>query len=172
MSHLAAVASFSLLLVATLVVTLPETTRTAYAWQECESSTLEIDEHVDILRGTWADSAWHEPPKRSLDGQWQLTWDDHVDSQLDREDKTCTIKFADVDGVLTGQFLGLVAGTERDAVITGKLEGDGATRVLTFQQRESGYVCSYQAIDDGGEINGVWHDTRNRSGDFRLLKLQ
>lgn len=140
--------------------------------QECEFDQLEVDFRLDAHRGFWADSALPEPMRRSLNGQWQLAWDDHVDSELDHEDKTSTIKFTDVDGVVSGQFVGLVAGTERDAIISGGFEGEGSTRIFVFQQREAGYVCSYQAIDNGGEITGVWHDTRNRSGDFRLLKYQ
>lgn len=108
---------------------------------------------------------------RSFDGSFQLSWNDDI-SDEESYPKTCDIKLTDVDSTLNGSFVGPVEGRERDAIITGRLEGTGQTRILTFQQRESGYVCSYQGIDDGGEITGVWHDTQNRSGRFRLLKYQ
>jgi hypothetical protein len=118
----------------------------------------------------WLD-AGHGPPRRSCSGQWQLTWDDRIDSRLDEEQKSCTIEFMEIDGSLTGRFVGPVAGSERDAIIGGRIDGEGPCRIFCFEQRENGYVCSYQAIDNGGEITGVWHDTKNRSGDFSLKSL-
>lgn len=112
----------------------------------------------------------HKTLSRSLGGSWQLSWNDDVKDETFQ--KSCDIKFDDVDGTLTGSFVGPVAGRKRDAIISGHLEGSGTTRILTFQQRESGYICSYQGIENGGEISGVWHDTENRSGSFRLLKYQ
>ncbi len=112
------------------------------------------------------------PQRRPLDGEWQLAWDDVVDDRLDSEDKACAIELREIGGVITGQFIGDVAGRPRDGFLSGRLEGNGPSRLLTLQQREQGYVCSYQAFDAGGEIRGVWHDTQNRSGTFRLLRLQ
>ena len=112
------------------------------------------------------------PQRRELDGKWQLAWDDVVDDRLDGEDKVCAIELREIGGVITGQFIGDVAGRPRDGFLSGRLEGTGPSRLLTFQQREEGYVCSYQAFDAGGEIRGVWHDTQNRSGTFRLLRFQ
>lgn len=139
-----------------------------------EMDSIEITS--DFLTGhDFADSrlvTGHGPILLPLSGQWQLTWDDTVDGELDPEEKNCTVDFKEVDGSLSGRFVGPVAGSERDAIITGKIHGAGSGRIVNFQQRESGYVCSFQAIDAGGEIVGVWHDTRNRSGDFRLLRHQ
>ncbi len=127
---------------------------------------------AELEMNAWADSVWHGPFHRQMSGRWQLTWDDSVNGQLDREDKSCTLKLKEIDGKVTGEFQGPVAGSIRDAIITGRFEGSGTTRIIHFAQREPGYVCSYQAIDSGGEIIGVWHDTHNRSGEFRLLKYQ
>ncbi len=113
-----------------------------------------------------------EIPARSLDGNWELTWDDTVDRELDNEDKSCNLKIKEIGHWLTGDFIGPVAGVERNAIITGTIEGSGNQRVLSFQQRENGYLCSYQATLTDGPIVGVWHDTQNRSGTFRLLKYQ
>ena len=107
---------------------------------------------------------------RNLSGSWQLSWND--DLKDESFSKTCDIKFQDIDGQLNGSFVGPVEGCERDAIITGSLEGEGQARILSFQQRERGYICSYQGIDKGGAITGVWHDTQNRSGRFMLLKYQ
>ena len=111
-------------------------------------------------------------PTRSLNGSWQLAWDDTVNTDLDNEDKTCNVQFHEIDQNLTGEFVGPVAGTARNAIISGTIEGVGDQRLLSFQQRENGYVCSYQATLTEGPILGVWHDTRSRSGTFRLLKNQ
>ena len=129
------------------------------------NQTLGGQDSVRLLKGAGSSV-------RSLSGTWQLSWDDDVDSKMANHDKNCSIEFSDVDGELTGRFIGLVAGTERDAVITGRFLGTGNQRILSFRQIEPGYVCSYQAIDQGGEIRGVWHDTRGASGDFSLLKYQ
>ncbi len=109
-------------------------------------------------------------PSKGLTGTWQLSWND--DFKEEDCHKSCVVKFQDKDSIFSGNFEGPVAGRERDAIITGRLEGTGQTRVLTFQQREEGYICSYQGTYSGGEITGTWHDTQNRSGRFRMLKYQ
>lgn len=111
-----------------------------------------------------------DPWQRDYSGSWQLSWNDDLTS--DEFNKTCVIKWEDINGVVQGDFVGEVAGRERQAIISGRHEGFEQTRILTFQQREKGYVCSYQATDRGGAIQGVWHDTQNRSGRFQMLKYQ
>lgn len=105
-----------------------------------------------------------------LKGTWQLSWNDDLnDGEFQ---KSCVVEFQDKDDVLNGKFIGPVAGRERDAILSGRLEGGGATRILTFQQREDGYICSYQGTISNDGITGVWHDTQNRSGKFQMLKYQ
>jgi hypothetical protein len=112
----------------------------------------------------------------SLNGSWQLSWDDEVGSELTGEIKTCELRLRAVDGHLSGNFVGLVAGTERDAIITGTLTELPGGGVLHLEQRESGYLCSYQiGWPAGGHLTqavGVWHDTKGRSGNFSVLKQQ
>lgn len=135
--------------------------------QGLQDSSLRLQDFVDSM-------PVHTPvlSQRDLTGEWQLAWDDTVNAELDNEDKICTVKFREFDRSISGEFIGPVAGTERNAIIIGRISGGGTKRILSLEQRESGYVCSYQAIDSGGEIRGVWHDTRGGSGDFRLLKHQ
>ena len=137
-----------------------------------ESQLIDATGH-QIIEGHFVDKrTTSEPFRRTLVGKFELAWDDSVDPTLDEPPKTCVIEFNEIDGKLNGNFIGPVAGTNRNAIISGRLEGEGTSRILTFQQREEDYICSYQAIDNGGAIVGVWHDTKNRSGSFRLLKYQ
>lgn len=114
--------------------------------------------------------------KFSLNGAWQLSWDDTVGQALVGNIKACDIRFRVIDGTVTGEFVGPVAGTERNAIIDGQIVEHGDGYLLTFQQRESGYVCSYQICWPNSrsftEALGVWHDTRGRSGNFSFLRYQ
>ena len=112
------------------------------------------------------------PHPNRLTGKWQLQWNDQIECDPTEFPHTCSMELEEVDGVVNGKFIGPVAGRQRDAILTGNLDGDDNCRVLVFQQREEGYLCSYQAIDRGGAIIGVWHDTQNRSGTFKMLRYQ
>ena len=81
-----------------------------------------IPAHLEVDPHRWADSMWHGPVPSLMNGKWQLTWDDKVDGRLDREDKLCTVELKEIDGQITGEFDGPVAGTMRDAIITGRFE--------------------------------------------------
>ena len=118
------------------------------------------------------DSVWYGSNRSRLNGKWQLAWSDEIDEVPVEYPHVCNIEFKEINGMINGEFIGPVAGRERDAIISGSLQGSGQVKVLMFQQRERGYICAYQAIEKGGEILGVWHDTQNRSGRFRLLKHQ
>ena len=141
--------------------------------EQVDSEVQQVSpEHATVDFSDSVRPSFHVPSKSRLNGPWRLEWDDEVGGTTTDYPHQCTIVFSDIDGTVSGRFSGPVAGRERTAIISGKLEGEGQHPVLVFQQREHGYVCSYQAIDQGGAILGVWHDTKNRSGDFRLLKHQ
>lgn len=112
----------------------------------------------------------------AIDGSWQLSWDDSIGTELTGEIKSCDIRFSEIDGRVSGKFMGPVAGTERNAAIDGELVKRGDQYVLIFLQRESDYVCSYQMCWNryGGiaESVGVWCDSKGRNGNFSLLKYQ
>ncbi|TWT36893.1 hypothetical protein KOR34_18380 [Posidoniimonas corsicana] len=110
-------------------------------------------------------------------GQWRLDWDDVVDGSLAAEPKSCTVRLKCVAGELSGDFIGPVAGRERDAVIRGEVSHSVEGSLLTFKQVEEGYACCYLVFlsattADASAQTGVWHDTRGGAGEFRLLKHQ
>ncbi|WP_425397940.1 hypothetical protein [Aeoliella sp.] len=129
---------------------------------------------VEPVRGSFRPAAPEEG--FSLNGMWQLSWDDTVGRELTGEVKNCNIRFRVIDGKVEGQFDGRVAGTLRDAIIDGQLVEHADGNLLTFQQREQGYVCSYQigwpASSSLTEVVGVWHDSKGRSGNFSFLAYQ
>ena len=116
-------------------------------------------------------------PAFDVSGQWQLSWDDEIAGELTGELKQCDVMFRSIDGKLGGQFVGPVAGRERDAIIQGEVHETGSGQLLIFTQREAGYLCSYQvfwsntSVDRSAEV-GVWHDSEGRSGNFNLMKYQ
>lgn len=93
---------------------------------------------------------------------WTLTWDDSVDATLDSQEKRCEVVLDSIDGAVTGRFQGPVLGTERDCVFTGELADGGS--LLILQQREPGYLCSYQLGATAGGWSGTWRDSRGRAG--------
>lgn len=150
----------------------PPTVTVRNTFQQSDSQPVDVPQSVRTTQ--MVDSVWHgsNQPLRQLTGKFRLEWNDEIGDIPEQFPHVCSIEFKEINSEISGDFIGPVAGRERDAIISGRLEGFGPSRVLVFQQREEGYVCSYQAIDNGGEILGVWHDTQNRSGRFRLLKYQ
>lgn len=109
-----------------------------------------------------------------ISGIWQLEWDDAIDGKLDADLKKCNIEFSMTDSRFEGHFMGAVAGTFRDAKITGKVI-DQKVPLLQFVQREADYSCAYQIYWNPGPDRlprGVWHDSNGASGEFTLLKNQ
>ena len=105
-----------------------------------------------------------------FESRWTLTWDDVVDDSASGPEKVCTVQLEAAEGVLAGRFVGPVAGTVRQAVITGSLLPPAPESLLTLRQCEPGYTCLYQARRlPNGTFLGVWHDTRGGSGDFTLV---
>ena len=149
-----------------LEVTVRETSHVA------GSQPAEIELPQAIRSTELVDGVWYGANRPGLNGKWQLSWNDDIGEAPEEYPHVCSIEFREINGVIDGEFVGPVAGRDRQAIISGSLQGNGQIKVLTFQQREQGYVCSYQAIEKGGEILGVWHDTQDRSGRFRLLKYQ
>lgn len=143
-------------------------------FDELPSTGDELPLGVEQVRGSFPPPA--EGESFSLNGLWQLSWDDTVGQELTGDIKTCDIRFRVIDGTVAGQFDGRVAGTLRDAIIDGQLVEHQDGYLLTFQQRESGYICSYQicwpASSSMTEVVGVWHDTKGRSGNFSFLAYQ
>lgn len=114
-----------------------------------------------------------------ISGKWGLSWDDGLDGEkkLVGEVKSCAIDFKSIDGKIAGTFDGPVAGRERNAIIEGHLFCQPAGQLLVFNQRENGYVCTYQIFlsstgEDFTQNIGTWQDTQDRSGNFSLLKYQ
>jgi len=99
---------------------------------------------------------------------WVLSWDDSLDSTLDRVGKNCRVTLDTIDSVVVGRFDGPVMGGERRATFTGELVQGGA--LLLLQQREPGYVCSYQLSSSGPGWVGTWRDSRGRSGTAKLAR--
>ncbi|QDU56242.1 hypothetical protein [Aeoliella mucimassa] len=112
----------------------------------------------------------------TLDGGWQLSWDDQVGQELSGEVKTCEIRLRHVGSKVTGRFSGRVAGTMRNAILEGELIHQSGGYVFLLQQHEPDYVCTYQICwtESQGITDkvGVWTDTKGRSGNFSVLKLQ
>lgn len=110
----------------------------------------------------------------SRDGKYKIYWDDKVDGKThSTEEKSCDIKIRVVGEEVFGEFVGPIAGQNRKASITGRLEsGEDSVKLFTFRQREEGYTCSYQLVLGTGSFVGTWYDTKGRSGDFLLLKYQ
>ena len=107
-------------------------------------------------------------------GIWQLEWDDSIDGKLDASLKKCNIEFSMAGSSLDGHFIGPVAGTVRDAKITGKIIARN-TPLIQFVQREADYSCAYQIFWNPGPNQlprGVWHDSNGASGEFTLLRTQ
>lgn len=102
-----------------------------------------------------------------------LQWDDSLDGDLERPFKQCVVEIERIDRTLSGHFVGNVLGTVRTATFTGEAvghestPGDGALWML--QQREPGYVCSYQLSASPHESwDGTWRDSKGRTGSVRL----
>ena len=103
----------------------------------------------------------------NLGGKCKLEWNDEIGSN--EFPKSCDIELKLLNEKLTGKFVGPVLGSRRNSMFTGSIEGKGQNRLLLIQQHEQDYVCAYQAYWTGGAVTGTWHDTRNRSGSFRLV---
>lgn len=102
-------------------------------------------------------------------GAFLLQWDDTVDEQLPEGSKSCWVELERVDAVVTGRFLGPVLGESRRATFTGEVAGDEAGGLMMLQQREAGYVCSYQLTFDGRRSwRGTWRDSKGRAGTVTL----
>ena len=97
---------------------------------------------------------------------WILSWDDTVDGILDGAEKRCQVTLDSIDAAVTGRFHGPVLGVERECVFTGELAAGGG--LLILQQREPGYVCSYQLGRAGLGWSGTWRDNRGRAGTAAL----
>ncbi|MEM1448799.1 MAG: hypothetical protein AAF726_06210 [Planctomycetota bacterium] len=102
-----------------------------------------------------------------------LQWDDSLDGDLQRPFKQCVVQIQRIDGALTGRFVGNVLGEARTATFTGEAIGSdaegGAATLWMLQQREPGYVCSYQlspSVHDSWD--GTWRDSKGRTGTVRL----
>lgn len=112
----------------------------------------------------------------SLEGTWQLRWNDELGAAKVEGDKVCNLRLRADGDRLVGEFVGPVAGTQRDAEFTGMLHRGGEHCLLTLEQREAGYVCCYQLswpADKGfADAVSVWHDTRGGRGSFAILKYQ
>lgn len=108
------------------------------------------------------------PPTGAPGEAWTLRWDDSLAEGLDAGGKACRVALDTIDGVVTGQFDGPVLGTLRHAVFTGELVGGGA--LLLLQQREPGYVCSYQLSSSGPGWSGTWRDSRGGCGTVSLSR--
>jgi len=108
-------------------------------------------------------------PADPAQAPWALTWDDTLDDTLDDVGKRCRVTLEAIDSVVTGRFDGLVLGTRRRATFTGELIQGGA--LLLLQQREPGYVCSYQLTSKGAGWLGSWRDSRGASGTARLARV-
>jgi hypothetical protein len=150
-----------------------------FTWTVLAGTMIPFDgEFTDGFGDTYVDSvAVGESLTPAFAGQWQLTWDDQIGQELTGDTKTCDIMFRVVDGTVDGRFVGPVANSERDEIIDGRLHNSASGRLLTFAQREAGYVCSYQifwsnSAEDLSKVVGVWHDTKGRSGNFTLRKYQ
>ncbi|MDF1798770.1 MAG: hypothetical protein P1V81_06310 [Planctomycetota bacterium] len=104
-------------------------------------------------------------------GTWELAWDDAVDGELSASPKVTDVQLAVRRDRVRGVFAGPVFGEVRDARFTGEVvHADGSPLVL-LQQHEPGYRCVYQLQRLAtGELRGVWHDTRARSGDVVLRR--
>ena len=99
---------------------------------------------------------------------WTLTWDDSLDDTIEDVGKRCSLTLEAVDSVVTGRFDGPVLGTQRRATFTGELSEGGT--LLLLQQREPGYVCSYQLTSAGAGWLGTWRDSRGASGTAKLAR--
>ncbi|MEM9801425.1 MAG: hypothetical protein AAGA20_13950, partial [Planctomycetota bacterium] len=105
--------------------------------------------------------------------RYRLWWDDSLDGDLERPCKQCIVELQRVDRTLTGRFVGTVLGEARTATFTGESVGStsppGRGDLWILQQREPGYVCSYQLSPSRhGAWNGTWRDSRGRTGTARL----
>lgn len=100
---------------------------------------------------------------------WSLEWDDSLDGELEAVGKRCRLHLDVIDGTVTGRFEGPVMGSVRTATFTGELIGAGAGNLLLLQQREPGYVCSYQlSRTDAERWHGTWRDSRGGTGTVML----
>jgi hypothetical protein len=105
-------------------------------------------------------------------GSWELVWDDVVDHELSAEPKTTGVQLSVRGDRVRGAFRGPVLGELRDAHFTGEVIHAEGTPVVLLQQHEPDYRCLYQLQQQtSGELFGVWHDTRGRSGDVRLARV-
>ena len=104
-------------------------------------------------------------------GAWELAWDDVVDGALPDDPKATGLRLDVARDRVRGAFDGPVFGEERDAHFTGQVIHADGSPVVLLQQHEPGYRCVYQLQrQPDGELRGVWHDTRARSGDVVLRR--
>jgi hypothetical protein len=111
-------------------------------------------------------------------GTYRIYWDDEIDHEL-KGNKRCEIEVKLVNGKLSGKFSGL---QDREARLTGTLNSIKNATIVSFQQIEDNYICSYQVLfapqpvtsdglgDRAPVFMGVWQDTNRRSGDFAIVK--
>lgn len=109
--------------------------------------------------------------------RYLLQWDDSLDGDLERPFKQCVVEIQRIDRALTGRFVGNVLGSARMATFTGEAVGGGEASaqcdLWMLQQREPGYVCSYQlspSVLDSWD--GTWRDSEGRTGSARLWPAQ
>lgn len=111
-------------------------------------------------------------PKRAPTAAKQtylLQWDDSLDGDLNRPFKQCVVEIQRIDKTLSGRFIGDVLGEPRTATFTGEAAGTGQDSLWILQQREPGYLCSYQLSSSRlGAWDGTWRDSRGRTGSVRL----
>ena len=107
-------------------------------------------------------------------GSWQVIWDDLVDGDLKSASKNCDMVLRVDDRTVTGVMSRLPGDEGRKAAIMGRIDpvAEGGRGLLTFQQVEGDYVCSYQVFFGMSGAIGQWMDNRGRSGDFALMKYQ
>jgi len=104
---------------------------------------------------------------------WMLTWDDKMDGVVSPDPKSAMLSLIVTDDVVTGHFEGTVLGVERSDHFSGQLiHGDRAT-LLVLRQEDRDYACMYllqarQGVLNVGTLDGVWQDTKGRSGDALL----
>ena len=84
-------------------------------------------------------------PGVAIPSDWILAWDDAIDDDVPPGAKQCVVELSFANGRVAGRFIGTVAGSERDAVLTGEIVSDSAATLLQLRQDEPGYTCAYLA---------------------------
>lgn len=108
-----------------------------------------------------------------MDGEYQLQWDDKVDGKVESTGLKCTFRLEHVGTQVMGEFLQGLPGDGRKALLAGRMNTvPGKPSVLNFWQVEKGYTCSYEITVGVVPIQGVWHDTKGRRGDFTMQRYQ